>query len=200
MAYAPDVHKLYVSDETGGTETVMDVRSNARTATIPLGGATGNTQYDPLSRHIFVNVQSRGELVEIDPQTEKIVARHALPGAKGNHGLLIEPGLGLAFIGCEGNDKLLVFDLGSKRVTAAFEVGAAPDVLAFDPGLNWLYVASEEGIVTVFSAEGGVVRRAGEGFVGPNAHVVGVDPRTHRTYFPLKDVGGRSILRIMEPK
>jgi YVTN family beta-propeller protein len=38
MAYAPDAHKLYVSDETGGTVTVVDVTSNRRVATISLGG------------------------------------------------------------------------------------------------------------------------------------------------------------------
>ena len=42
MAYAPDVHKLYVSDETGETETVIDTRSNQCIATLPLGGEVGN--------------------------------------------------------------------------------------------------------------------------------------------------------------
>jgi YVTN family beta-propeller protein len=64
MAYAPDVHKLYVSDETDGTDTVIDVRSNRRVATLSLGGEAGNTQYDPVSKHFFVNVQTRNQLVE----------------------------------------------------------------------------------------------------------------------------------------
>lgn len=199
MAYAPDAHKLYVSDETGATETVIDVRSNRRTNTIALGGEAGNTQYDPVSRHIFVNVQTRQELVEIDPASDRIVARHALKGAQGNHGLLIVPE-GLAFIACEGNDTLLVFDLAAKRVAASFEVGAGPDVLAYDPTLHWLYVAGEGGTVSLFSVERGVVRSLGEGPVGPNAHVVSADALTHRSYFPLKDVGGRPMLRVMEPR
>ena len=65
MAYAPDVHKLYVSDEHGATETVIDVRTNTRIASIPLGGEVGNSQYDPLTKHVFVNVQTRRQLVEI---------------------------------------------------------------------------------------------------------------------------------------
>jgi len=69
MAYAPQVGKLYVSDETGRTETVIDVRTNQRITTIPLDGEVGNTQYDAVSGHIFVNVQSRRQLVEIDPAT-----------------------------------------------------------------------------------------------------------------------------------
>ncbi|MFM0204928.1 YncE family protein [Paraburkholderia fungorum] len=199
MAYAPDAHKLYVSDETGDTETVIDVRSNTRIATIPLGGEVGNTQYDPVSRHIFVNVQSRRQLLEIDPASDRIVARIDLPGAQGNHGLLIEPQQRLAFIACEGNDKLLVLDMRTMRVTSSFDVGQDPDVLAFDSQLHLLYVAGEAGIVSMFKADTGNVSKIGDGRVGPNAHVVAVDESTHRAYFPLKDVQGQATLRIMAP-
>lgn len=200
MAYAPQAHKLYVSDETGGTETVIDTRANQRLAAIPLGGEVGNTQYDPVGKHIFVNVQSRRQLVEIDPETDRIVARTELAGAKGNHGLLIEPELRLAFIACEDNDKLLVLDMKTMKVTATFAVGGEPDVLAFDPGLHRLYVAGERGVVSVFGIDPSGPRKIGEAWVGGNAHVVSVDAETHRVYFPLKDVGGAPVLRIMQPQ
>lgn len=197
MAYAPGVHKLYVSDEHGDTETVIDVRTNTRVATVPLGGDVGNTQYDPVTRHIFVNVQTRKQLVEIDPATDRIVSRIDLPGAEGNHGLLIEPQQREAFIACEGNHKLLVLDLESRKVSSSFDVGEDPDVLAYDSGLGYLYVAAESGVVSVFRAQSGQVAKVAETLLGPNAHVVAVDPGTHRTYFPLKNLGGQPVLRIM---
>ncbi|KVK94646.1 hypothetical protein WJ47_32475 [Burkholderia ubonensis] len=200
MAYAPDVRKLYVSDEYGKTETVIDVRSNRRVATIALDGEVGNTQYDTVSRHIFVNVQTRGQLVEIDPATDRVVGRFDLPGAKGNHGLLIDARDRLAFVACEGNDKLIVFDLHTKQVVRSFDVGADPDVLALDPGPGTLYVAGEAGTVSMFRVQGANVARIGEGRAGPNAHVVAVDSTTHRSYFPLKRVDGRPVLRIFEPR
>jgi YVTN family beta-propeller protein len=199
MAFAPQAGKLYVSDETGETETVIDVRSNRRIATIPLGGEVGNTQYDPITRHIFVNVQSRRQLVEIDPATDRILARIDLPGAKGNHGLLIEPDLRLAFIACEDNDRLLVFDLAARQVRSSFEVGSGPDVLAYDSALGLIYVASESGTLSMFKLAGGRVEKLTEGQLAPNAHVVAVDPETHLTYFPIRNLGGRPVLRIMRP-
>ena len=199
MAYAPEAHKLYVSDETGDTETVIDTHSNQRIATIPLGGDVGNTQYDPVSRHIFVNGQSRRQLVEIDPTRDQVVARDDLPGAKGNHGLLIEPDSRLAFIACEDNDKLLVLDLRTRQVMRSFDLGHDPDVLAYDPGLALLYVASESGTVSLFQLKAGVVSKLGEGFMAPNAHVVAVDALTHRAYFPIRSLGGHPVLRITEP-
>lgn len=199
MAYAPGLHKLYVSDETGKTETVIDTESERRTKTLEMGGEVGNSQYDPVSGHIFVNVQTRDDLVEIDPKTDGIVARHPLPGAKGNHGLLIDPAARRAYIACEDNDTLLVLDLKTMQVVSSFEVGGDPDVLAFDPGLHRLYVAGEKGVVSVFATVGTVVRKLGEGYAGDNAHVVAVDPATHRVYLPLMDEGGHPVLRIMEP-
>ena len=200
MAYAPDVHKLYVSDEHGGTETVIDVRTNSRIATIALGGEVGNSQYDPISRHVFANVQTRRQLIEIDPATDTVIARIDLPGAESNHGLLIEPQQRRAFIACEDNHELLVLDLETRKLTATFEVGKSPDVLAYDPGLGLLYVAAESGVVSLFRAKRGQVSPAGAVLVGPNAHVVAVDPVSHRSFFPLKDLGGRTMLRIMAPE
>jgi DNA-binding beta-propeller fold protein YncE len=200
MAYAPDAHKLYVSDETGETETVIDVLATERVATIPLGGEVGNTQYDPVSRHVFVNVQTQRQLIEIDPATDKIASRTDLPGAQGNHGLFIDPESRLALIACEDNDRLLVLDMRTMKVAASFDVGGDPDVLAFDAGMHTLYVAGEKGVVSMFSVAGSNVSKIGDGHVGPNAHVVNVDPATHRSYFPLKNVDGHPVLRMMAPR
>jgi YVTN family beta-propeller protein len=199
LAYAPDEYKLYISDERGGNEAVIDVRSNTRIATIALGGEAGNTQYDPATKHIFVNVQTRNQLVEIDPGTDKVIARHDVTGAKGNHGLLIDPEHRLAFIACEGNDTLIVFDMRTMRTVSSFQVGSDPDVLAYDPGLHFVYVASESGAVSVFRVDTGAVTKLGDQYVGPNAHVVVVDPSTHRSYFPLKNLNGLTALRVFEP-
>jgi YVTN family beta-propeller protein len=199
VAYAPGGRKLYVSNEHGGSDTVIDVRASRRVATIALGGEVGNTQYDPASGHIFANVQTRGVLAEIDPATDKVVARIPLPNAQGNHGLYIDAPARLAFIACEDNATLLVLDLRERRVIASFKVGEGPDVLAFDPGPGWLYVASESGELALFEVRGRGVRALGRGMLGPDAHVVAVDPATHRAYFPLEDWKGKPVLRMTRP-
>lgn len=200
MAYAPDAHKLYVSDERGGTVTVIDVTSNKRVATIPLGGEVGNTQYDPVTQRIFANVQTRNQLVEIDPISDKVVRRTELPGAMGNHGLYIDAPARLAFIACAGNDKLLMLALANQKVLASFDVAKDPDVLAFDQSLGWLYVAGESGQVSLFKVNGQTVTALGTAWLGPNAHVVAVNPATHEAYFPLKEVKGKPVLRITRPR
>lgn len=198
IAFAPTADKVFVSDESGNAAVVIDARTNAKRSTIGLGGEAGNTHYDSVSRCILVAVQTRNQLVAIDPVAEKIVARYDLPGSDHPHGFAIdEPGR-LAFIAGAGNAKLLVLDLRTMKVIATHPVGDGPDVLAWDPEWRRLYVASEDGVVRAFAADGRELRPLGE-YRAPHAHSVAVDPATHRVYLPLENVSGRPVLRAMVP-
>ena len=199
LAYDPVNENLYVSDESGGTDSVISTRTNRNIATIPLGGHIGNTQYDPVSGLIMVAVGAPAQLCLIDPQTNRLVRCVPLPGADSPHGLLLDAPNRLAFVACEGNSRLLTVSLKTMQVTQNQKVGSDPDVLAFDPGLRRLYVASEEGPLAVFQEQAGGLTRLGDIAVGENAHSVAVDPQTHRVYLPLKDEGGRPVLRVMAP-
>lgn len=198
MAYIPSRKNLYVSDKRGAV-VVIDVASNQAVATIALAGEAGNLSYDPLSDRIFVNLRAMGELAEIDPATNAVVALHPLPGARQNHGLLIAPEARLAFVACEGNATLLVLDLRTMRVLTSHPVGTTPDIMAFDPEPGLLYVASESGVLSVFRVAEGTVSKTGEVFVASRAHSVAVAPDTHRIYLPLENVGGQPVLRAMAP-
>lgn len=199
IAYVPKANKIYVSDLHGKTDTVIDAKTNQRVTTIALGGGAGNTQYDSVSEHIFVTVHGQNQLAEIDPNTDQVTGRYPLAGCSEPPGLLIDSEHRLAFVACEENAKLAVFDLDAKKMTALHAVGADPDVLAFDKGLGRLYVSAESGIITIFDERGRNIEKVGEGFFAPNAHSVAVDSRTHRIYFPLQNVGGEPVLRIALP-
>jgi DNA-binding beta-propeller fold protein YncE len=196
IAYAPEAKKVYVSDESGGGELVIDGASNRVVTTIPLGGEAGNTIYDSGSGHILVAVQTREEVVEIDPHTDRVIARHALKGAAHPHGMALDAAQRLLFVANEGNATLLTVDLRSIAVVDKHRVGEDPDVLAFDPVWRRLYVAAESGVVSVFTEHDGRLVQDGD-LTMPHAHTVSVDPRTHLVYFPLQNVKGRPLLRIM---
>jgi YVTN family beta-propeller protein len=199
VAYASKANKIYVSDLHGKTDTVIDAKTNQVVTTIALGGGAGNTQYDSVSEHIFVTVHGQNQLAEIDPDKDQVIGRYPLPGCNGSHGLNIDSEHALAFVACEENAKLAVFDLGAKKMTAIHPVGADPDVLAFDRGFGRLYVSAESGVISIFDEHGKNLEKIGEGFFAANAHTVAVDQRTHRVYFPLQNVGGKPVLRIAVP-
>ena len=199
IAYASKENKIYVSDLHGRSDTVIDGKTNQRLKTIPLGGGAGNSQYDEVADRIFVTVDGREELAEIDPGTDEVVARYPLNGCKGSHGLLLDAQNRLAFAACEENSRLVVFDMQSKKAIATLSVGADPDVLAFDTTLHRLYVSAESGNITIFAEENRALRKVAEGFLAANAHTVAVDSRTHRAYWPLQNVKGQPVLRITTP-
>lgn len=199
LAYSPETHKVYVSDESGGKETVIDVQTNRSVATIDMGGEVGNTRYDSTSHLIFANVQTKNELVAIDPTKDQIVGRHFLKGGKGPHGLFIDAPKRLAFAACEENSSLLVIDLNNFEVTQVLSTGEGPDVLAFDQALERLYVATESDVVSIFQLHERTLVKIADEAIAPNAHTVSVDPKTHLVYLPLKNVNGRPVLRIMRP-
>jgi DNA-binding beta-propeller fold protein YncE len=199
VAHAAEAGKIFVSDEFGRREVVVDARTDSAIGVVPLGGEAGNTQYDSVGRRIWVAVQTRNQLVAIDPVSDSIVGRYDLPGADHPHGLLLDAAHRLAFVACEGNARLLVFDLTSLRVTESHSVGDDPDVLALDPGLERLYVAAESGVVTVFQQRGPGLQPLGD-YRAPAAHSVSVDPASHRVYLPLENIGGRPVLRILLPQ
>ena len=196
IAFAPDQRKVYVSDESGGGELVIDAATNA-TSTLQLdGGEAGNSVFDAGSRCILVNVQTKNAVYVIDPRNDRILGRFALQGAARPHGMAIDAARRLAFIANEKDGRVLMVDLRRVRVLDSEQAGNAPDVLAYDPGWQRLYVASESGVVSVFTATTSALVPEGD-VTMPHAHSVAVDPRTHLVYFPLQDIGGRPVLRVM---
>ena len=198
IAYAPAAKRVFVSDEHGNADAVIDATTNAMITTIPLGGGAGNTVYDSGTGQILVGVHEKNELVSIDPATATIVGHHPVKGVESPHGIVLDVEARLAFVAGEENNKLAVLDLTNGQVLAVYPVGKDPDVLAFDPGLKQLYVSAESGEVTVFRENGKALQNVGT-LSMPHAHTVAVDPKTHWVYFPLQNVDGKPLLRIMEP-
>ncbi len=199
IAFDPREKRVFVSDEFGKNVTVFDAMTNRVIRNIRMGGEVGNTHYDSLSGLVYSTVQTVGELVAINPWTLRIVARYKLPGCQGPHGFYIDAQDGYAFVTGEDNATYVVFDLAKKRIIARGTVGAGPDVLAFDSGSRDLYVASESGIVSAFHLGRRVVTEIGKVYFAAHAHSVSVDEATRLVFFPLQDIGGRPVLRVMEP-
>jgi YVTN family beta-propeller protein len=198
IAYDPNTKKIFVSDEHGKQVTVIDAQTDKFIVNIDMGGEVGNTHYDAVSKKIFSAVQTKNQLVCIDPVSNKIINRFDLKGCEGPHGFYIDPATHYALITGEKKGQFAVFDLTLKKIIYTDKVGDDPDVLAFDTDLRKLYVSGESGVISIFSVEKNKIKKISEGFVAKNAHTISVDQKTHLVYFPLEDIGGKPVLRIME--
>lgn len=201
LAYDPGSNRVFVSNNSGPNVAVVDVATAHALPSIDIGGGAGNTQLDPTCGHVFAAVHGQGYLAEIDPRASRVVSRLVLTGVYTCHGLLVAQTPHVAFAVCHGSGPVLVVvDLDARRQTATLPLPPDVDVLAFDSGLQRLYAASEPGLAAVFSiAADHAVSELGRQFIGINAHSVAVDPSTHRVYFPLMNVAGSPVLRVMDP-
>src|SRR6184192_18248 len=197
-AYAAPFHKLYVSDERGKTEAVVDVVKDEIVKTLHFDSETGMPQYDAVARKVYVNLQDQNIFAVIDPVTDEVVGRFPVGRCKGNHGMALDSEHYRAFLSCEGNELMTVFDLDKNVPIAFLPLADGPDVIKFDSGLGRIYVACYSGAISVFHEDDPDHYRKLEDFPVPRAvHSLAVDQKTHRLYTPEQEEDGKPVARMV---
>lgn len=197
-AYASDFKKLYVSDERGKTLLVIDVNKDEVIKKIPFDSETGMPQYDSISKKIYLNLQDKNLFVIIDPKTDSVIAQYLVGDCKGNHGMALDVKNRLAFLSCEGNDMLTVFNLEVHKPIAYLKTASDGDVVKFDSGNNRIYVACYSGAISVFQEVDATHFIKLEDFpVQKKVHSLAVDINTHRVYAPEQEEDGKPVSRMI---
>jgi len=197
IAYAAPFHKAYVSNERAKAESVIDVRTDTIVKVLRFDSETGVPLYDPDARKVYVNLQDRNSLAVIDPATDTVMATYSIDGCRENHGMAVDAERHRAFLSCEGNDTLTVFDLEAHKAIAHMPMAKGADVVMFDPGLRRIYVACASGFISVFQMDDPTrFRKLADVPVEPKIHSLAVDPRTHRVYAPAEQEKNRPASKM----
>ena len=197
ITYATPFQKAYVSNERAKAESIIDARTDTIVKVLRFDSETGVPQYDPVARKVYVNLQDRDTLAVIDPATDTVVGRYRVNGCRGNHGLAIDAERHRAFLSCEGNDTLTVFDLDGHQAIAHLPMAKGADVVMFDRGLGRVYVACSSGAISVFQVDDPAhFRKLNDVPVEPKIHSLAVDTRTHRVYAPAEQDKGRPASKM----
>jgi DNA-binding beta-propeller fold protein YncE len=200
LAYDPIRRTVWTTNESAGTETVVDADTGAVRATIPLGGEVGNVVYDSFMDQMVVAVQGRDDLAFIDPNSFAVTERIPTPGCDHPHGEALNLTEQIMFVGCEANATMVTVDLTSRNVIDHHMVGETPDVLAYDADANRIYVAAESGWVSIFDNAHGHLTVRGSAYLADGAHSLALDPKTHHIYIPIpQDHNGSPVLREYAP-
>jgi DNA-binding beta-propeller fold protein YncE len=200
LAYDPTRHTVWTTNESAGTETVIDADTGAVRATVSLGGEVGNVVYDSFLDQMVVAVQGRNELAMVDPVSFTVTERIPTPGCDHPHGQALDDTDQVMFVGCEANAAMVTVDLANRSVTDHQTVGETPDVMAYDSGKKRVYVAAESGWVSVFDHDRGHLTLRGSAHLADGAHSLALDTTTHHSYFPVpKGRNGSPVLWEFEP-
>jgi len=158
-------------------------------ATLDLDGKPEFAQADGAG-HVFVNIEDKNELTEIDSGKLTVVRTWSLAPCEEPSGLAIDREHHRLFSVCQ-NQKMVISDTDSGKVIAAVEIGRGPDGAAFDPEKQLAFSANgADGTLTVVRevspTEFNVVATVP---TARGARTITLDEKTHLIYLPTAKFG-----------
>ncbi len=133
IIYEPVSHRVFTFNGRSRDSTAIDAKTGqVITASIPVGGKPEFAQIDGKGR-IYVNIEDKNEIVEIDAKNALVSKRTSIAPCDGPSGLASDPKKGLLFSVCE-NKLMIVFDTAAGKVLATPPIGGGTDGAAFDDG------------------------------------------------------------------
>lgn len=162
--------------------TVIDAATQKPVATIALSGKPEFAVSDGYGR-LFVNVEDRAELAEIDTRAAKVIATWKLADCEEPTGLALDTTNARLFSVCQ-NGHLVVTDAKSGRHVATVAIGSGPDGVAFDAQRHLVFSSNgEDGSLTIIRQRSadryGVLQNLP---TEKSARTLALDPQTHRLF------------------
>jgi DNA-binding beta-propeller fold protein YncE len=131
VVYDPASKRVFTMNGDSHTSTVVDAKNGKVVGHIDLGGGPEFPAADGRG-HVYANIETTSEIVEIDSHTMKIT--HRWPLAPGEHpsGLSIDAKHHLLFSGCH-NQMMVIMNTDTGKVVATEPIGKGVDATRFDP-------------------------------------------------------------------
>jgi len=192
IMFDPASKHIFAFNHSGGDVTVIDPAAlDSPTTTIPVGGALEYGVNDGAG-HVFVNVEDKGEVVEIDSRENKVLAHWPLEKGATPTGLAIDAEHHHLFSGC-GNQKMYVLDTESGKVLAAVPVGNGVDGAGYDPTMGMAMTSNgRDGTISAVKETSPgkfEVVQTPKTFTG--AKTMAIDPKTHHVLLPCNIPDGK---------
>ena len=134
ILYVPQLDRIFVSNGHGESVSMVDPASRTIIATIAVGGKPEALAADDAG-HVFVNIEDKGEIVEIDARQSQVLAHWSLAPCEEPSGLAIDVPNKRLFSTCS-NRRMAVVDATNGHVVAQVPIGDHPDAAVFDPDLK----------------------------------------------------------------
>jgi DNA-binding beta-propeller fold protein YncE len=126
-------------------------------------------QLESSGTRIYVNIPNADQIAVIDRAKKSVVADWPVTAAKSNFPMALDEQNHRVIIACRRPAKALVYDTGSGRMVASFDILGDADDLFVDHKRSRIYVAGGEGFVDVFASESGAYHRMDRVATAPGA-------------------------------
>jgi DNA-binding beta-propeller fold protein YncE len=180
--YEPASRTVWVMNAHDGSVTIVDPASAKAVGTVAIGGGLELPALDGHG-HLFVNVEDKNEIAEVDLASRKVVKHIALTGCDGPTGLAYLSSGILVSACANGVAKLVRASTGA--IAGEIAIGPRPDGAFADPARHRAYIPSGgDGTLTVLDTSGSLPRLLARVPTQAGARTGAVDPATGRVYLP----------------
>src|SRR5665213_1424733 len=153
--------------------------------TIPVPGKPETAVSDEAGK-IYVNIEDKNSISEIDLTSGKVLNTWSLSPAEGPTGLVIDLKTKMLFAGCE---KLLVgMSASTGRISSTLPIGEGCDGVAFDPEYSYVFASCGEGSLYVAKENaGGDCQIIDSIPTKRSARTITIDKDNHEVFMPAAD-------------
>jgi YVTN family beta-propeller protein len=153
ILFDPHTKRVFAFNGRSNNATVIEAKDNSVAGTVPLDGRPEFAVSDGKGR-VFVNLEDKSEIEQIDPKTLKVVNQWPLAPCESPSGLAMDVSDGRLFAGCD-NEVMAIVDANSGKVIATEKVGKGVDASAYDHGVHQAYTSNgRDGTITVVKENG----------------------------------------------
>lgn len=182
--------KIFTCNGRSNDLSVIDPVSEKVIKTIALGGKPETAVSDEEGK-LYVNIEDKNEIAEVNTKTFEIEKRWSIAPAEGPTGLAYDKKTKRLFAGC---DKLLVVsDASAGKVIAKLAIGDGCDGVAFDPETKNIFTSNGEGTMTIVHENNANDYTILENTVTKRgARTIALDEETHNLYLPTAEFEPRA--------
>jgi YVTN family beta-propeller protein len=180
--YDPASKRVFTMNGDSHSSTVIDAKTGKVAGHIDLGGGPEFPVADGRG-HVYANIETTSEIIEIDSRSMKITHRWPLAPGANPSGLAIDTKHHILFSGCR-NKLMVIMDADSGKVLATEPIGQGVDATRYDPQTNYAFASNGfSGDLTVIHEDSPTEFHVVENVsTEMGARTMDLDPTTHDIY------------------
>jgi YVTN family beta-propeller protein len=188
IIYEPVSRRVFTFNGRSKDSTAIDAKTgDVITASIPVGGKPEFAQVDGKG-HIYVNIEDKNEIVEIDAKNALVAKRYSIAPCDSPSGLTFDAKKKYLFSVCE-NKLMIVSDPAAGTVVAQAPIGGGADGVAYDDGYAFSANGADGTITMVGETSPGKFAVVATIQTQRGARTIGADPAGHKLYLPAAEYG-----------
>ncbi|HEY3644760.1 MAG TPA: YncE family protein [Gammaproteobacteria bacterium] len=188
IAYESATQRIFTFNGKSNDSTALDAKTDTVLGDVPLSGRPEAAVADGKG-HVFVNIESKSELSDIDAKALKVAHTWSLaPACDSPSAIAMDTAHRRLFSGCD-NKVMAVSDADTGKVIGTQPIGDGVDAGSFDPALGLVFMSCGEGVLSVIHEDSpDHYSKLEDAPTRKYARTMALDPASHAAYLVTADL------------